>query len=97
MRIEHRSLRHCDGSVEIRLYFPEHAAWTSHDKPPARYLAYLALLAEGKLLVESRLGQAVAPEPFFSFRFDGVEPGSRLRIEWRNNRGEGGETEIELP
>ena len=97
MRIEHRSLRHRDGSVEIRLYFPAHAAWTDRSLPPRRHLAYLALRVEGSLLVESRLGPAVAPEPFFSFRFDDIPPGSVLRVEWRNNAGEGGATEIELP
>ncbi|CAN0025136.1 unnamed protein product [Chrysoparadoxa australica] len=42
--------------------------------------------------MESQWGAAVSQNPFLSFRFQGAEKGDKLKVAWKDNKGETAET-----
>lgn len=54
---------------------------------PAHYITDVHISSAGRVLLEARMGLAVARDPLLSFRFRGGEPGAPISVHWRDNRG----------
>ncbi len=53
----------------------------------AHYITDVRVSAEGRVVLEARLSQAVAQDPLISFRFRGGKRGSLIAVRWTDSEG----------
>lgn len=54
----------------------------------AHYITSVQVLAEGRLVLEARMSQAVSQDPLLSFRYRGGKPGDRIEVTWTDSQGD---------
>ncbi|WP_022947671.1 thiosulfate oxidation carrier complex protein SoxZ [Methylohalobius crimeensis] len=97
MRIQHRSLRLPDGTVEIRLLLSPSETRANRADRPTGCLKRLALYFNGKRIMAGSLGKGVTTDPLLTFRLNASRPGQLLEIHWRDDRDNQGRLTIQLP
>lgn len=60
---------------------------------PAHFIKELNLELNGKLAVEAKTGIGVSENPLLGFRFKNAKNGDKLKVSWKDNKGESGSAE----
>lgn len=90
-----------EGSAEVRVLMP-HPMETGLRKDaagqpmPAHYITDLQVSCAGRVVLQARMGFAVARDPMLHFRFRGARAGDRLVVSWTDNRGDSRRDETTL-
>lgn len=63
----------------------------------AHYITAATVLVDDRMVLEAELGITVARDPLLQFRLEALPTGARLRVQWRDNRGEQQVAEADLP
>ncbi len=86
-----------DGMVEV-LVLVSHPMETGLRKDkktkkviPAHWIQNMSLMHNGKLAAEANLGIAVSEDPLLGFRLPKAKNGDKIKITWKDNKGESGE------
>lgn len=53
----------------------------------AHYITDVSVSAEGRVVLEARLSQAVSQDPLISFRVRGVKQGGQIVVRWTDSEG----------
>lgn len=88
-----------DGMVEV-LVLVNHPMNTGLRKDkktkkviPAHYIQTMKLFHNGKIAVEANLGIAISEDPLLGFRLPKAKNGEKIKIVWKDNKGETGNIE----
>jgi sulfur-oxidizing protein SoxZ len=54
---------------------------------PAHFITDVEVVAEGRVVLQARLSQAVSQDPLLSFRYRGGAAGDALQVRWTDSRG----------
>jgi sulfur-oxidizing protein SoxZ len=54
---------------------------------PAHYITDATITVDDRVVLEARLGIAVAKDPLLQFRLEEAPSGGVLRVRWRDNHG----------
>ena len=85
--------RAADGLTEVMVLMP-HPMETGLRKGdggafvPAHFITELRVVAEGRLVLQARLSQAVAQDPLLTFRYRGGQVGDRVEVSWTDSHGD---------
>ncbi len=86
-----------DGMVEV-LVLVSHPMETGLRKDkktkkviPAHWIQNMSLMHNGKLAAEANLGIAISEDPLLGFRLPKDKNGDKIKITWKDNKGESGE------
>jgi len=60
---------------------------------PAHFIQELKLERNGKTAVVTNLGVAVSENPLLGFRMKDAKNGDKLKVTWKDNKGESGTAE----
>ena len=60
---------------------------------PAHFIQELNIELNGKLMASASLGIGVSENPLLGFRSKTAKNGDKLKISWKDNKGEAGTTE----
>lgn len=60
---------------------------------PAHFIQQMALELNGKTVVTANLGIGVSENPLLGFRFKTAKAGDKLKVTWKDNKGETGGAE----
>ena len=60
---------------------------------PAHFIEELNIELNGKLMVSASLGIGVSENPLLGFRSKAAKKGDKLKISWKDNKGEAGTAE----
>lgn len=60
---------------------------------PAHFIQQMSLFHNGKLALETDLGIGVSQDPLVGFRLPQAKNGDKIKVIWRDNRGETGAIE----
>ena len=60
---------------------------------PAHFIQQMSLYLNGKLALETDLGISVSQDPLVGFRLPQAKNGDKIKVSWRDNRGETGDIE----
>ena len=79
--------------TEVRLIIA-HPMASSHcneqlkgSNTPAHFIQELRCYYKKRLMVTVQMGPAIAEDPYFSFRFQGGQPGDIVTVGWVDNQG----------
>jgi sulfur-oxidizing protein SoxZ len=96
MKIRTRS---ADGAVEV-LALINHPMETgqrtdkqSKQKIPAHFIQHVTVEHNGKVVVSAATGAAVSEDPLLGFRLKGAKAGDKVKVSWKDNKGESGSSE----
>ena len=91
-----------DGATEI-LVLVNHPMETGMRKDkttgtaiPAHYIQDLNVELNGKHLASAALGVGVSENPLLGFRTKSAKNGDKLKISWKDNKGETGTAEVSV-
>ena len=62
-------------------------------KIPAHFIQELNVELNGKPMASARMGVAVSENPILGFRFKNAKNGDKVKISWKDNKGETGSGE----
>lgn len=54
---------------------------------PAHFIKELVCLHNDKLVLDAMWGVAISKNPYISFFIDNVNPGDKVKIDWKDNLG----------
>jgi sulfur-oxidizing protein SoxZ len=60
----------------------------------AHYITDVRVAAEGRVVLEARLSQAVSQDPLISFRFRGGKQGGLIAVSWTDSQGDQRQDEV---
>jgi sulfur-oxidizing protein SoxZ len=60
---------------------------------PAHYIQEMTVALNGKIAATATMGIAVSENPLLGFRFANAKNGDKLKISWKDNKGETGGAE----
>ncbi len=60
---------------------------------PAHFIQELEVELNGKSMASARMGVAVSENPILGFRFKNAKNGDKVKISWKDNKGETGSGE----
>lgn len=63
---------------------------------PAHFIEEVIFEHDGKTVMTAYWGPAVSKNPYMSFRFSGGAKGDKLKVSWRDNKGESDALEAEI-
>jgi sulfur-oxidizing protein SoxZ len=96
IEVKIRSKRQEDGSLLLRMLITHpmengRRRDTASGKPVrAHYIQEVTVLRNDKVVARCLTGPGISRDPYFALKLLGGEPGDRLRVEWRDNRGGSG-------
>ena len=64
---------------------------------PLHFIQNLSVRLNGRSVLETQWGQAIARNPYIQFRVRGARPDDEVTIEWTDNRGERGSASARVP
>jgi len=82
-----------DGVTEVRVLMA-HIMETGQRKDsagnaiPAHYIEDVTASVGDKTVLSAKWGPAVSQNPFLHFKFKGAKPGDKLKVTWKDNKGE---------
>lgn len=82
-----------DGVTEVRVLMA-HIMETGQRKDsagnaiPAHYIEDVTATVGDKTVLTAKWGPAVSQNPFLHFKFKGAKPGDKLKVTWKDNKGE---------
>ena len=59
----------------------------THVLVPAHFISEMIIEHNGAQVIKARLTTGISRNPYFSFRLNGVRPGDRVSLAWRDNLG----------
>lgn len=62
-------------------------------KVPAHFIQKLSFSLNGKEIVSTDLGPAVAKDPLIGIKLKGVKAGDKIKVNWSDNKGQSGSGE----
>ncbi len=62
-------------------------------KIPAHFIQEVVVAHNGKTVVKSQLGVGVSEDPLLGFLLANAKNGDKVKISWKDNKGESGEAE----
>lgn len=62
-------------------------------KVPAHFIETVTVAHNGRTVATMAMGGGVSRDPLLGFRIPGARTGDRVRVSWRDNRGESGSAE----
>lgn len=62
-------------------------------KIPAHFIQEVLVTHNGKTVAKSQLGVGVSEDPLLGFLLKDAKNGDKVKISWKDNKGESGETE----
>ena len=62
-------------------------------KIPAHFIQEVVVTHNGKAVAKSQLGVGVSEDPLLGFLLKDAKNGDKVKIAWKDNKGESGETE----
>jgi sulfur-oxidizing protein SoxZ len=90
-----------DGMTEVRVLMA-HIMETGQRKDsagnviPAHYIEDVTATVGDKTVLSAKWGPAVSQNPFLHFKFKGAKPGDKLKVTWKDNKGESRVDEVTL-
>ena len=91
--------RSADGAVEV-LVLINHPMETGQrtdrqtkQKIPAHFIQQVVLELNGKVMLTAATGGAVSEDPLLGFRLKSAKNGDKVKLSWRDNKGESGSAE----
>ncbi len=60
---------------------------------PAHFIQELSVALNGKPSVTAQMGVGVSENPLLGFRFKNAKNGDKLKVTWKDNKGEAGTAE----
>jgi sulfur-oxidizing protein SoxZ len=66
---------------------------SSGDVIPAHFIQEISIELNGKLMARASLGIGVSENPLLGFRSKVAKQGDKLKISWKDNKGEAGTAE----
>lgn len=63
------------------------------ERIPAHFIQDITVVHNGRRVAAMATGGGVSQDPLLGFRIPGAKAGDRLRVSWRDNRGESGSAE----
>ncbi len=64
---------------------------------PLHFIRNLTVSLNGKPVLETEWGQAMARNPYLQLRVHGAKPDDEVTIEWVDNKGESGRASTKVP
>lgn len=64
---------------------------------PLHFIQNLTISLNGKPVLETQWGQAIARNPYVQLRIHGVKPDDEVSIEWVDNQGERNRASTKVP
>lgn len=91
--------RSADGAVEV-LALINHPMETGQrtdrqtkQKIPAHFIQQVVLELNGKVMLTAATGGAVSEDPLLGFRLKSAKNGDKIKLSWKDNKGESGSAE----
>jgi sulfur-oxidizing protein SoxZ len=91
--------RSVDGAVEL-LALINHPMETGQrtdpktkQKVPAHFIQQVLVEHNGKVMLTAATGAAVSEDPLLGFRLKNAKNGDKVKVSWKDNKGESGSTE----
>lgn len=91
--------RNVEGTVEV-LVLINHPMETglrtdkqTNKKIPAHFIQQVVLEHNGKVMLTAATGGAVSEDPLLGFRLKGAKNGDKVKLSWKDNKGESGSAE----
>ena len=88
-----------EGAVEV-LVLVNHPMETGMRKDkassatiPAHFIQELSVELNGKPMANASMGIGVSENPLLGFRFTNAKNGDKLKVSWKDNKGESGKAE----
>lgn len=84
-----------EGQIEVQVLIPhpmetgQRTDKQTRQKIPAHFIQQVTLEHNGKLVATLNTGPAVSEDPLFSFRLQTAKNGDKLKVTWKDNKGEG--------
>jgi sulfur-oxidizing protein SoxZ len=95
-----RSRRHDDGvDVMILMVHPMESGLRKDadgERIPPHFIVDAIVTLDDEPVLEALLGIAAAKDPLLQFRLNDAPSGARIRVTWRDNRGERQQAEAKL-
>lgn len=63
---------------------------------PAHFIEEIAYELNGKVIFSGIWSGGVSPNPYCAFKFKNGKAGDKLKVKWKDNKGETGESEVEI-
>lgn len=57
-------------------------------KIPAHYIQEVTAEHEGKVVLTAHWGPAISKNPYISFKFTGGKKGEKVKLSWKDNKGQ---------
>jgi sulfur-oxidizing protein SoxZ len=91
--------RSVDGAVEL-LALINHPMETGQrtdpktkQKIPAHFIQQVLVELNGKVMLTAATGAAISEDPLLGFRLKNAKNGDKVKVSWKDNKGESGSTE----
>ncbi len=55
---------------------------------PAHHITTITATCNGKTVLDASFGPAVSKDPFLSFKFKGGNKGDKVKVTWKDNKGD---------
>ncbi len=65
-------------------------------KIPAHYITEVVGEHEGKRVMTAYWGPAISKNPYISFKFKGGKKGEKVRLSWKDNKGQSDSKEVAI-
>jgi sulfur-oxidizing protein SoxZ len=88
-----------EGQIEVQVLIPhpmetgQRTDKQTKQKIPAHFIQQVTLEHNGKLVATLNCGPAVSEDPLFSFRLKSAKNGDKLKVAWKDSKGEGASAE----
>jgi sulfur-oxidizing protein SoxZ len=88
-----------EGQIEVQVLIPhpmetgQRTDKQTKQKIPAHFIQQVTLEHNGKVVAALNTGPAVSEDPLFSFRLKTAKNGDKLKVTWKDNKGEGASAE----